>query len=118
MVELGENLGAVGVDGAGQLLRLLDVVVLGHPQVVLGGDGVHVVHSGVLVDDEADATLGPLTCNRRSDGVWRLPRMVRQVCAHGGHDGPIPDGEAADAARFKELLYAMGQPSKLRLWLK
>ncbi|CAN3975911.1 S-methyl-5-thioribose-1-phosphate isomerase, partial [Dysosmobacter welbionis] len=107
VVELGENLGAVGVDGAGQLLRLLDVVVLGHPQVVLGGDGVHVVHSGVLVDDEADATLGPLSVIGDQTGCGVAPN-VRQVCAHGGHDGPIPDGEAADAARFKELFVRHG----------
>lgn len=49
-------------------------------------------------DDEADATLAA-QC-RRSDGV-ALPRCPPGL-PRGRGDGPIPDGEAADAARFKE----------------
>lgn len=102
MVELGEDLGAVLVDGAGELLCGLDVVVLGHAEVVLGGDGVHVVHAGVLVDNQADAALGPLGVIGDEPGRG-VAVGVRQVRAHGGHDGAVADGERADAALFKEL---------------
>ena len=33
---------------------------------------------------------------------------VRQVGAHGGHDGPVADGERADMALLKEFLVCHG----------
>ena len=107
VVQLGEDLGSVLVDGTGEFLSGLDVVVLGHAEVVLGGDGVHIVHAGILIDDEADAALGPLSVVGDEPGGG-VAVGVRQVCAHRGHDGPVADGQRADMALLKEFFVCHG----------
>ena len=100
MVNLRRDLTAIEMNRVGQLFHFRDMVIPGDTQVVDGRNAVHVVHTGIFIDNHADTAFGPLLIvadlSGGNDAV-----LVGQIRGHGHHDAAVFQNQGSDTSFFK-----------------